>query len=81
MPGRPLPPTNPPIIVAILAGNQPITAELLDADPGAATESRDVDFGGSALHWAAAGGDEDAVRALLLLGADVNVSVIPTKNV
>ena len=30
-----------------------------------------------ALHWAAAGGDEENARALLLQGADVNVSKIP----
>ena len=34
---------------------------------------RDVKFGGTSLHWAAAGGDEEIARALLLHHADVNV--------
>ena len=35
--------------------------------------ARDVEFGGTVLHWAAATGDEEIVRLLLLKGADTRV--------
>ena len=35
--------------------------------------ARDVEFGATVLHWAAAMGDEEIVRLLLLKGADTRV--------
>ena len=68
---------NPLLIEAILAGSPGVTAVLLASELGGTAEARDVEFGATALHWAAAGGDEENARALLLQGADVNVSKIP----
>jgi hypothetical protein len=42
-------------------------------DAAALVAARDVEFGGTVLHWAAAVGDEEIVRLLLLKGADTRV--------
>ena len=42
-------------------------------DAAALVAARDVEFGGTALHWAAAVGDEEIVRLLLLKGAETRV--------
>ena len=43
------------------------------ADAAALVAARDVEYGGTVLHWAAAAGDEEICRLLLLKGADTRV--------
>ncbi len=42
--------------------------------------ARDVEFGATPLHWAAAVGDEEVVRLLLHKGADVKVGIIAAQT-
>ncbi len=46
---------------------------LQTTDATVLVAARDVEFGGTVLHWAAAAGDEEIVRLLLLKGADTRV--------
>lgn len=49
-------------------------------DSAALVAARDVEFGGTVLHWAAAAGDEEIVRLLLLKGADTRVRVAAART-
>ena len=55
----------------------PRAAQFIRQSLVAQVAARDVEFGATPLHWAAAVGDEEVVRLLLHKGADVKARPTP----